>query len=40
MVRIDYITQPTQRPALGTCFMQASERRVVKNVSFSGRTTE
>ncbi|MGZ3247500.1 MAG: hypothetical protein ACXWHZ_03850 [Usitatibacter sp.] len=40
MMRNHYITQPIQRPALGTCFMQASERLVVKDWSFSGRTTE
>jgi hypothetical protein len=40
MMRNHYITQPIQRPALGTCFMQATERLVVKDWSFSGRTTE
>jgi hypothetical protein len=40
MIRNHYITQPIQRPALGTCFAQMSVRLVVKDWSFSGRTTE
>lgn len=39
-MRIDFIHQATKRPALGSCFAQATDRLVAMDWSPSGRTTE
>jgi hypothetical protein len=40
MMRIAYINQPTQRLALGPCFVHGSDRPDADVWSFSGRAAE